>query len=158
MADMSIREFQRRFKAGEFNKKYDKKKLFWLNREQEWEEKVIQCEAGWYDWFCRDSSLAGKTKKLGSVACQLKDSAKVNLDTMYVWFKNNCPMEGPLYDDFRIADMESGEVLYNCAYKSPHEDGVNWAVYGKENDFKTLLQGFDNAREMVKWFNESKAG
>lgn len=26
-----------------------------------------QIEAGWFDWFCRDSSLANKTKKMGNI-------------------------------------------------------------------------------------------
>jgi hypothetical protein len=55
---------------------------------------------------------------MGNIVKQLKDGGKVNLETMYVWFKNNCPLAGSLYDDFRIADIETGETLFtitvNC--------------------------------------------
>ena len=157
MSDMSIRTFQTRFKNGDFKKRYPGRKSWEIYPRMAEEERALQCEAGWYDWFCKDSSLAGKTQKLGSVVSQLRDSAKVNLDTMYVFFKNNCPM-GPLYDDFRICDLKEGSVLYCCSYKSPHEDdGVVWAVYGKENDFAGVIATFPSSHEMVKWFNESKA-
>ena len=64
-----------------------------------------QIKAGWYDWFCKDESLANKTKRMGSIVKQFKEGGKLNLDSMYVWFKNNCPLAGPLYDDYRIADI-----------------------------------------------------
>jgi len=77
-----------------------------------------QIKAGWYDWFCKDESLASKTKRTGNIVKQFKDGGKLNLDKMYVWFKNNCLLAGPLYDDFRIADIESGDTLFtiriNC--------------------------------------------
>jgi hypothetical protein len=159
MAEMTIREFQKRFKAGDFKRKYPDKKWSWMWDKEKREERDIAISAGWYDWFCSDRALLGKTKRLGSVVCQLKDSGKINLDTMYAWFKNNCPMEGPLYDDFRIADLESGDTRYCCCYNSPHEEeGVRWSVWGRENDFKGTLIGFKTAWEMVRWFNESKAG
>jgi hypothetical protein len=155
MSEMTIRDFQKRYKAGDFKRKTDKKWSWMFNKEKE-EERDIAISAGWYDWFCSDRALLGKTKRLGSVVCQLKDSAKVNLDTMYAWFKNNCPMVGGLYDDFRIADMESGENIFVCSYKSPYEK-KNWAVYTIANGCEEPTMEFDTAREMVKWFNESKA-
>ena len=75
------------------------------NNEFENENTNVQIEAGWYDWFCRDTSLKNKTKKMGQIIKQIKDGGKVDLNNMYVWFKNNCPMSGPLYDDFRIANI-----------------------------------------------------
>lgn len=86
----NVREFQERFATGEFEDgSFDK-----------------QCEAGWYDWFCDDSALVGKTRRLGKVVAQIKDGGKVDLDKNRVIFKNNCPMVGPLYDDIRIGDDE----------------------------------------------------
>lgn len=64
-------------------------------------------KAGWYDWFCKDTSLAAKTKKMGNIIKQVKAGGKVDLQTMYVWFKNNCPMNGQLYDDFRFVNLET---------------------------------------------------
>jgi len=40
-----------------------------------------QVEAGWYDWFCKDSSLAGKTKTMGNIVKQIQDGGKINPKT-----------------------------------------------------------------------------
>jgi hypothetical protein len=80
----------------------------------------VQCEAGWFDWFCKDTSLRNKTKSLGKKVKQIMKSPKVNCKTSYVFFKNNCPMCGPLYDSFSICDMESGDVLFWVTPRSGH--------------------------------------
>ena len=74
-------------------------------------DRDTQIEAGWFDWFCKDTSLKNKTKKMGNIIKQIKPGGKVDLDTSYVWFKNNCPLNGPLYDDFRIASIETNNTL-----------------------------------------------
>ncbi len=38
MNEMSVRTWQERFRAGDFSSR----------------DRAVQCEAGWYDWFCRD--------------------------------------------------------------------------------------------------------
>jgi len=115
-----------------------------------------QIKAGWYDWFCKDESLANKTKRMGSIVKQLKDGGKLNLDSMYVWFKNNCPLAGPLYDDFRIADIESGETLFTVQINCFREE-KRYTVYGKRNDFDAPLLNTDSIKVLVKWFNEGWA-
>lgn len=113
-----------------------------------------QCEAGWYDWFCRDSSLRNKTYKMGNIVKQIKDGGKVNLDTMYVWFKNNCPFNGSLYDDFRFADLETGDVQFTTTIND-FRNKKRYTVYGRRNNFDTDNPLFetDSSRELVKWFN-----
>ena len=73
----------------------------------------------------------------------------------YVFFKNNCPYVGALYDQFSICDIESGDVLFCCQHleKGSHGcDKAHWEIYGRENDFKnTLIEGTWN--ECKKWFN-----
>lgn len=94
---------------------------------------------GFYDWFCKDSSLKNKAKTL--VHCLqtiLENNKRFNPDTTYVFFKNNCPGSGSLYDDFRICDIETGDVLYTVTPRDPHEGG-NAAIWSKENDFKEPL-------------------
>ena len=96
-----------------------------------------QCAAGWYDWFCRDTSLANKTKSLGKKVMKIAKSSKVDIDKQYVFFKNNCPVPGPLYDDFRICDLKSGDVIYTVIPLSGHSGKAE--VHGKENNFKEPL-------------------
>jgi hypothetical protein len=135
--EMNVRTWTKRFKQGDFESKD-------LN---------VQCEAGWYDWFCRETSLAGKTKRMGNIIKQVKDGGKVNLDTMYVWFKNNCPLQGPLYDDFRFASLETGDTLLTIQIASIHND-KRYTIYGRKNHFDTPLFESDSSRELVKWLNE----
>ena len=64
-----------------------------------------------YDWFCRNTSLERKAKSLIPKVKKFIDKMKIDLDKTYVFFKNNCPGNGSLYDDFRICDRESGDVI-----------------------------------------------
>lgn len=122
--NMPIRQFLEEFNSGRFEDRAVK----------------IQIYAGWYDWFCRDTSLVGKTRVLGRKMKQLADSPKIDIDTMYVWFKNNCPMYGHLYDDFRIADMETGDVIYTIVPSCGHDSEKGQAqVWGRENGFSEPL-------------------
>lgn len=93
-----------------------------------------QCDAGWYDWFCRDTSLRNKTYTLTNKLKQLILSDKINIYQDYVFFKNNCGHA--LYDDFRICDLQTGDVKYTV---SPSDcDGLS-TVWGIDNEFAAPL-------------------
>lgn len=129
-----------------------------LSREFDSQDVRVQIQAGWYDWFCKDSSLANKTKKMGNIVRQIKSGGKVNLDNWYVWFKNNCPLNGPLYDDFRFAKLDTGDVQMtiqiNCCWNK-HRYSV-WGRRGEDKEFEheNPLFETDSLKDLVKWFNE----
>ena len=106
----------------------------------------------WYDWFCRETSLRSKGEKLLQKLDAISYSKKFDNDKCYVFFKNNCPCVGSLYDDFRICDKETGEVLYTIIPSSGHKCEKGKAlVYGVDNDFDgPLVVG--TWRTVVKWF------
>ena len=94
---------------------------------------------GFYDWFCKDSSLKNKAKTLVSrLKAILKNNKRFNPETTYVFFKNNCPCFGNLYDDFRICDINTGKVLYTVTPRDPHANGKA-SIWSEENDFKEPL-------------------
>ena len=115
-----------------------------------------QILAGWYDWFCKDSSLVNKTKKMGNIVARVSGNGKVKVNDWYVWFKNNCPLNGPLYDDFRFADLETGDVQFtvqiNCCWNKHR-----YSVYGRtpdgEGHWEKPLFETDDLRKLVSWFN-----
>ncbi len=136
MAEMSVRQWQARFRSGDFNSR----------------DLSVQCEAGWFDWFCRNDALAGRLKKLSKIVLGIK--APFILDNYYVWFKNNCPMAGPLYDDVRFEPL-SGEregkyfvVILDC----PHEL-AKWALYTERYGYDAPEFFNGNVRNMVQYIN-----
>ena len=139
---ISIKEWIDKYLSGEFDS----------------QDVRVQIQAGWYDWFCKDSSLANKTKKMGNIVRQIKSGGKVNLDNWYVWFKNNCPLNGPLYDDFRFAKLDTGDVQMtiqiNCCWNK-HRYSV-WGRKGEDKEFEheNPLFETDSLKDLVKWFNE----
>ena len=105
---------------------------------------------GFYDWFCRDSSLKNKAKVLFSKVKSIARSGKFDPTKTYVFFKNNCPGCGKLYDDFRICDIETRDVLYTV---SPSNRNGKADVWGVDNDFEEpLVEG--TWREVKMWFSE----
>lgn len=106
----------------------------------------------WYDWWCRETSLANKGNHLMQKLRAIADSKKFDNDKTYVFFKNNCPAIGTLYDDFRICDIETGDVIYTVVPASGHKCRKGKAeVWGKENDFNgPILTG--TWKEVKAWF------
>jgi len=133
---MSVRQWQERFRAGDFDGR----------------DTATQCSAGWYDWFCRDEALAGRLKKLSRVVMNITDP--FILDNYYVWFKNNCPLDGPLYDDVRfepLAGERDGKyflVTLDCPYENE-----KWVLYTERYGYDAPEFGCANIRDMVKYVN-----
>ena len=134
---IKLSEWIQRFKSGEFDKP----------------DTTTQIKAGWFDWFCRDSSLANKTIKMGSIIKQFKAGGKADLETSYVWFKNNCPLNGPLYDDFRIADIENNNNLFVVQIDCVWND-FKYTVFERLDGFEKPVFQTESSRELVKWFNK----
>lgn len=112
-----------------------------------------QIGAGWYDWFCKDETLAKRTKKLGKKLIEIAKSNKFDVSKTYVFFKNNCPCNGSLYDDFRICEIESGAVLYTIIPSSGFKVSKgNAEVWGVDNNFeKPIVEG--TWKDVKKFFN-----
>ena len=94
-----------------------------------------------FDWFCKDSSLERKARALfPKVQRFLKHHPEIDIVNTYVFFKNNCPMNGPLYDDFRICDRETGDVLYTVIPKCSHSGKAE--IWGRNDSgvFECLKQ------------------
>ena len=136
MADIKVREWIDLFNAGAFQSA----------------DRHTQIKAGWYDWFCKSTSLKNKLYKMGAIIKQVKAGGKVDLDNWYVWFKNNCPMVGPLYDDFRFADLKTGDVQFTICIDDKRAKN-KYEVWGRRNNFDGPIIGFNNSRDLIKWLN-----
>ena len=136
MSEMSVRTWQERFRAGDFSSR----------------DRAVQCEAGWYDWFCRDDALAGRLKKISSVVLGITDP--FILDNYYVWFKNNCPLEGPLYDDVRFEPL-TGERdgKYFLVALDSHHELIKWTLYTERYGYDAPEFCCGNVREMTAYIN-----
>lgn len=70
---------------------------------------------GFYDWFCKESSLENKSDKLLTKLKFLVEQGIIDGDKNYVWFKNNCPCMGTLYDDIRISTISDNTFIGGIA-------------------------------------------
>ena len=134
--ELSVRQWQEQFRTGAFNSS----------------DLTVQCRAGWYDWFCQDHALAGRLKKIGRVVMGITDP--FILDNYYVWFKNNCPLNGPLYDDARfglLSEERSGKYFL-ISLDSPHER-MKWALFTERYGFNTPEFDCRDIRKMVQYIN-----
>ena len=111
----------------------------------------------WYDWFCTNGSTLTRGRKLMSKLRGISKSKRFDPNTTYVWFKNNCPMSGKLYDDFRIADCATQNNLFTITPSSGHliDKGIG-SVWGRAHpDDKEYVELFKGSwAEIKRWFNE----
>ncbi len=116
-----------------------------------------QCEAGWYDWFCVDAALASKTKRLYSALKSFMKVVPVDTKKTYVFFKNNCPCWAGLYDDFRICDLKTGDVIWTVSPRYPKtKDEFVYSVWGSANNFVNAI--FEGSRKEAFEFLKEKFG
>lgn len=116
-----------------------------------------QCNAGWYDWFCKGTLLPKKTITLADKLLSLLPSYKIDIDKQYVFFKNNCPMAGNLYDSFSVCDLETGDVVLWVTPHNGHwgDDFGKAQVYAVRDDPDAKAPIINGTwRDVVKFFKE----
>lgn len=108
--------------------------------------------AGWYDWFCRDESLYLRLKRMMGMVKAVNDSPLVDNNKVYVFFKNNSPVSGKLYDSFSICDMDTGDVVWWVAARySP----LGYAVINLAPAFgpdMNMIEPGGNANDVKRFF------
>ena len=110
----------------------------------------------WYDWFCSDKALVGKTKRLTGMLSKIKNP-KV-LDNYTVWFKNNCPMCGPLYDDMRFEPLKADKTeddrkgRYFVIGVGDKREKTNYTVWSEQDNIEDF--GADTTKEVGEYVDK----
>jgi len=102
-----------------------------------------------YDWFCSEKALKIKSKLLMTKAEKIMSRLGLDPETHYVFFKNNCPMNGKLYDSFSICTYdESGDVVIWCTPSNGHDSKAGKAELV---DFREKADNEMQAKTLEAW-------
>lgn len=108
--------------------------------------------SNFYDWFCRDSSLPNKKAKLDTKLLKLSTSPKLDTSKLYCYYKNSCPLNGSLYDQIFLANLDTGDVEYCITPNDPHSNNYP-TVYIPSNDTELM---FNTWSELLNYFEVKK--
>ena len=134
--NLSIRDWQKLYSAGDFAGK----------------DRITQIRAGWRDWVCPDTALAGRLKRLTSVLTRITNP--MILDRCYLRFQNICPEAGPLYDGiyFEPLDAKQGGERMLLLLNSPRER-KRWTLYTERVGFETPEYACGDPRRMARYID-----
>ncbi len=138
---ITIQEWVQRWVSGQYNSK----------------SREVMCDAGWYDWFCKDQSLYGRLKKMAPMVMAVSQSKLLGPQPQYVFFKNNCPMMGELYDSFSVCNVDSGDVQWWITAKTGHTGSEETQIFYVKRTFQddcNLLAEYAKyirAKDPKKW-------
>ena len=102
-----------------------------------------------YDWFCSDKALKIKSKLLMTKAYKVMSKLGLDPETHYVFLKNNCPMNGKLFDSFSICTLdEKRDVVIWC---SPSLGYTNKQGMAELVDFREPADNEMKAKTLPAW-------
>ena len=137
MNKITAREWIKKFNNGEFENK----------------DFQTQVNAGWYDWFCNDYALANRLKKMGNIIKSITND--YILDNYYLWFNNNCPLEGPLYDDFRFEPFDENlrDYLFFGVSCDDKRTNTKYEIFTARIGYRTEFTA-NKKKELVEIINK----
>ena len=134
---LSVRQWQEQFRAGAFDSP----------------DFATQCKAGWGDWFCANSALFSRLKRLAKVVMRITES--FILDNYFIFLGNSCTRSGTPYDSIYFSPLTKGGRAepFEVTRDSP-EYRVNWTLTTARFSSDTAEFGCLKAGEMARYIDK----
>ncbi len=112
-------------------------------------DKTLFAQVSKADWFCKDGVLTNRGETLKNFLIQVAEANKGRFDPAetFVVFKDNYPLWGSRYDDIRICDVKTEDVLFIIIWSSGFDANKGSSLlFSRKNGFDgPLVEGtFDD--------------